>query len=322
MNKLLRKIAISLIVIFISGSFAACSETAGDIESGLKDTTVNTNEINASETDTAGTPIINDMIKCIYYNDSEFMQSIMNAQKVKPDSGNIVGGIVPHHLLACDLIASFFKTVSGENYDYVVVIAPNHKREGSRLINTAFENWSTHFGVLESDGELIKSITGLKAADSKARLLEEEHSVSSIVPYIKYYLPNVKIVPILLHGNYGMKNSIELGHKIYNNISQKKALVIASVDFSHYIPPEKADMMDEITLKAIKAWDIGAISQMTNDNMDSPPSIMTLLTVMKDAGTDEFKLLGHDNSARIAKTYSDSTTSYFTGICKRKKQEN
>jgi len=318
MNKLMRRIVVSLIVIFMVGSFAACSETTGDIEAGIKPTAISATGSNASEVGAAGTPIIKDMIRCIYYNDSEFMQSIMNANKTEPYAGNVVGGIVPHHLLACDLIASFFKTVSGGNYDYVVVIAPNHKREGSRLINTAFESWSTPFGVLESDSELVKSITELKTAESKAVLLEEEHSVSSIVPYIKYYLPGAKIVPILLHGNYGLKKSIELGHEIYSNISQRKALVIASVDFSHYLPPEKADKMDEITLRAIKTWDINAISQMTNDNMDSPPSIMTLLTVMKDAGADELKLLGHDNSARIAKTYSDSTTSYFTGVYKRK----
>ena len=82
MNNLLRRIAASLIVIFITGSFAACSGTAGDIESDIKPTAINASEINASEMSTTGTPIIKDTIKCIYYNDSEFMQS-MNALKVE-----------------------------------------------------------------------------------------------------------------------------------------------------------------------------------------------------------------------------------------------
>ncbi len=319
MNKSFKKTITTLIILFMVGGFAACSKSSGNIENGINPTGTKTSERKESEISITSTPIIKDMIRCIYYNDAEFMQSIRIANKQEPHTGDIAGGIVPHHLLACDLIASFFKTLSNGDYDCVVVIGPNHKREGSHMINTALEKWSTPFGVLEPDDKLIKSITGIKASESKTRLLEEEHSISSIVPYIKYYLPNAKIVPIILHGNYGMKNSIELGHKIFSSISQKKALVIASVDFSHYLTPEKADKMDEITLRALKAWDISAISQMTNDNMDSPPSIMTFLTVMKDAGTGGLRLLGHDNSARIAKTYSDSTTSYITAIFERKK---
>ncbi|KNY28114.1 AmmeMemoRadiSam system protein B [Pseudobacteroides cellulosolvens] len=319
MNKLLRYMAVCLTLIIIAGGFAACSKTTGNIEAGIKPIGTKDPERGVPEIGTKDTPIIKDMIRCIYYNDAEFMQSIRIANKQESYKGDIVGGIVPHHLLACDLIASFFKTVSNGNYDCVVVIGPNHKREGNQMLNTALESWSTPFGVLEPDDNLIKRITGIKTSESKTRLLEVEHSVSSIVPYIKYYLPDAKIVPVILHGNYGMKKSIELGHKIYSSISQKKALVIASVDFSHYLTPEKADKMDEITLRALKSWDINAISQMTNDNMDSPPSIMTFLTVMKDAGTDGLRLLGHDNSARIAKTYSDSTTSYFTAVFERNK---
>ncbi|HEY9059493.1 MAG TPA: AmmeMemoRadiSam system protein B [Pseudobacteroides sp.] len=297
MNNYFRCIYVSLIAIFLSVGLVACGQ-------------------NSKKTDER---LTKDLIRCRYYNEVEFMQSIRVANKVEAYDGDIAGGIVPHHLLACDLIASFFKKVSKESYECVVVIAPNHKREGAKPVNTAMENWSTPFGILECDYEMTKSLTDLKLADNKPRLLEEEHSISSIVPYIKYYLPDVKIVPILLHGNYGLKNSIELGRNLNSVISQKKTLVIASVDFSHYLTPQKADLMDEITLKAIKGWDIEAISKMTNDNMDSPPSIMTFLTIMKGIGTSELVLLGHDNSARIAKTYSDSTTSYFTAVYQRKK---
>jgi AmmeMemoRadiSam system protein B len=313
MNNYFRHITLSLIVIFLAVSLAACGQNSKN--------RVITDDKELSKID--GKKVyeraIKDLIRCRYYNEVEFMQSIRVANKVEPYAGDIAGGIVPHHLLACDLIASFFKKVSRENYECVVVIAPNHKREGIQLVNTALENWSTPFGVLECDGDLTKSLTDLKLADNKPRLLEEEHSISSLVPYIKYYLPDVKIVPILLHGNYGLKNSIELGNRINGIISKKKSLVIASVDFSHYLTPQKADLMDEVTLRALKERDLEVISKMTNDNMDSPPSIMTFLTVMKGIGTSELKLLGHDNSARIAKTYSDSTTSYFTAVYERKK---
>lgn len=251
-------------------------------------------------------------IKCLYYNERDFKQSITLADSVKTDDRDIKGGIVPHHLLADGMIASFFKAVSMKKYDYVVVVAPNHKRIGSLQVNTAKGNWETPFGVLSGGEDIIGSLIDEGTAGNNRSLMEEEHSISSLVPYIKYYQPDTKIVPLLLHGNLGLENSIELGRLINRKMKDKNYLLIASVDFSHYLSVEKADKMDEITLKAIKETDLKAISRMNNDNLDSPPSVITLLAVMNENSINNMCLTGHDNSARIAHQYSTSTTGYFT----------
>ena len=70
--------------------------------------------------------------------------------------------------------------------------------------------------------------------------------------------------------------------------------------------------MDDITLKAIKNNDIPAISRMRNDNMDSPPSIITLLGAMGAAGAAGPETAGHSNSSDITGSGYGNTTSYFT----------
>ena len=253
-------------------------------------------------------------IRCNFYNEKEFKASLNLVAAGSVKDGVIRGGIVPHHLLAGRLIASFFKTVSVQNPETVVVLAPNHKRLGSAKVNSGCWDWETPYGMLEADNGIIEYLEGNMAIDSSLKLLEEEHSISSLVPYIKYYMPDAMIVPILLYGNYGLQSSIRLGNELGKALCDKSCLIIASVDFSHYLSLEKADIMDSITLKAIEDMNLKEISQMGNDNLDSPPSIIALLTAMLKMDAESHTVLEHSNSDRISGIESGSTTSYFTMV--------
>lgn len=251
-------------------------------------------------------------LACKYYVDSDFKRSVLNVRPQETVDGQLLGGVVTHHLLADSMIAPFFLTLSAADPEIVFIVGPNHKRVGREKIHTGGWGWQTPFGVLEADAEAVESLIESCSAGESFDLLETEHSISSLVPYVKYYMPGAKLVPVLLHGNYGMEASIELARKIREAAGNRKWVVIGSIDFSHYLPPETAERMDEITLKAIEAENLEELSRMGNDNLDSPPSLMTLLSVMKDEGDYEMKVTGHSNSSEIAGLYSDSTTSYFT----------
>lgn len=259
-----------------------------------------------------------DAIKCNFYNENDFRISISQAEEANATSGNtsgtIKGGIIPHHLLAGRMIAGLFKVLAADPPELVVVLAPNHKSSGMTGLHTSVLNWETPFGVLEADSSAAASLKKeLKAADSRA-IMEKEYSISGLVPYIRYYLPKAKILPVLLHGDYSLENSRRLGSFLAESLQGKKAVVLASVDFSHYLPADSADRMDEITLEALESRDAEHISHMGNDNLDSPPSIIALLTAMEAMEAKEFKLLGHNNSSRITGSGADYTTSYFTAV--------
>lgn len=284
-------------------------------------------------------------LQCKYYNEKDFLYSVIAARQNKSTanqdktstgqskaaaasglletkpatrSSSIAGGIVPHHLLAGKMIAEFFQELSHSSPETLVVIAPNHKKTGLNGLNTSTLNWGTAFGVLEADPVLTgKLINDLKASQNTI-LMEDEHSISSLVPYIKYYLPKTKIVPILLHGNYTPKASQELGYQLAEALSDNPCTaVIASVDFSHYLDACTADKMDVETLKAIQLNDINAISMMGNDNLDSPPSIMTLLSAMEKIDATDPEVLAHGNSSSITGSGYNYTTSYYTMLYRR-----
>lgn len=256
-------------------------------------------------------------IRCNFYNEKDFLASISQADEPIPPGRTIKGGIVPHHLLAGRMIASFFKVLAADPPELVVVLAPNHKRSGMTGLHTSALDWETPFGILEADRSAAASLEKvLKAADSRT-IMEEEYSISGLVPYIKHYLPDAKLLPVLLHGDYGPEDSERLGSFLAESLQGKKAVILASVDFSHYLPVDRADRMDEITLQALEGMDSEKISKMDNDNLDSPPSIITLLAAMEAMEAKDFKLLGHGNSSRITGSGADYTTSYFTAVFTR-----
>lgn len=257
-------------------------------------------------------------IECKYYDGKSFINSLNTAGNTSIKDAEIRGGIVPHHLLAGNMISGFFKVLSVQKPDLIVIIGPNHRRIGQQELNTGYWDWKTPFGTVESDKDTVSRIIADNMAGVNHKLLEEEHSVSALVPYIKYYMPDTRIVPLLVHGNLGLKKSIELGRKIERLAGDKNYVVVASVDFSHYLPVEEADRMDKITLAAIKKKDLYSISLMGNDNLDSPPAVISLLTAMDRARSGDFIVLDHDNSGKMPGIRSDSTTSYFTAIFYKK----
>lgn len=253
-------------------------------------------------------------IQCKYFNRNDFIVSIQKAKEFRFSSNRIIGGIVTHHLLASEMMASFFKMLADREPEVVIIIGPNHKRIGESKIHTGKWDWETPFGLLEADKNITDSLVKELGADQDINLLQEEHSISALVPYVKYYSKNAKIIPVLLHGNLSSHDAEKLTDTLLENVKGKNYIIVGSIDFSHYLPPEKADKMDEITIKAVKNADYEAISRMGNDNLDTPPTLITLLKMMKKEKAAGPEVLEHSNSTRITGTYSSSTTSYFTMI--------
>lgn len=261
-------------------------------------------------------------LRCLHYTEKDFKRFVNSTSPacdtlfaINKDAGTgtIMGGVVPHHSVAGRLIAEFFRALAEDPPETVIVIGPNHKLEGFSEVQTNSTDWGTPFGILEADTTVTGRLAEEYGAVQNDDLFENEHSVSSLVPYIKYYLPETKIAPVLLHGSLSAEDAGKLGTLLGEIVSDHPGtVVIASIDFSHYLSAPEADEMDIITWNAVSSWDLEAISRMGNDNLDSVPSITALMTAMDAVSARSVEMAGHNNSSRITKSSYDWTTSYFT----------
>lgn len=217
---------------------------------------------------------------------SSFRKKLDEIKKVSAVSFQIIyGGILPHHLLAEQMINDFFIKLSKQKPETIILIGPNHFEKGD--------------DILSSDNNL-----GIRKDDE---ILEQEISITNITPIIKKIMPDVKIVPIIFKNNVG----VEQLQKISENLSEminSKTVLVASIDFSHYLNASQAEIKDGQTIKAIENKDLSRILSFDSNNLDSPASLFVLLSALKNK---KMHLAGHFNSAQILQRTDLPVVSYM-----------
>lgn len=226
--------------------------------------------------------------------------------------GRVVGAILPHHDLAGDMIAEFLSILADHQLvERFIILAPNHHDIAIEPAISTLENWQTHLGQVETDQKNVEqlAINGLIAYDPEN--FQMEHSIKVLLPFIEYYFPQAKVVPIIFTSQQTNQASFLLAENIFP-LLDGKTVVINSLDLSHYLPLNQAEINDQLTLAAINNKNYELINSLNSDYLDSPDSLNTMLKVMELSKASEMKIISHTNSANILNVDLDSTTSYIT----------
>jgi len=232
-------------------------------------------------------------------------------EKIDIENKTVIGGIIPHHLLAADIIADFFSNLSGRNYDTIVLLSPNHFQQGKSKIITSNLNWQTPYGEIAADRSLINNLLeNVRLMNVEEDVFAREHGIKAEVAFIKKTFPQAKIVPLVLEGGLKADEAENLARAILSANNNKNILVLASVDFSHYTTNLVAQEQDQRSIALLENMDFNNTYKMA---VDSPPSIYTLLKYAEFKNSS-FKLLKNSNSALLSgKLDLKSTTSYISG---------
>lgn len=238
---------------------------------------------------------------------------LRNVDNEKPIEEKIYGGIVPHHFLASELIAKFFKKLEAQKeIETVIIVGPNHFNAGFSGILSSYAFWTTPFGDIEPDIGLIELLEEKKLIEIDEKPFESEHSISTLMPFIKNTFPEAKIVPIIVKdsANQELLKSVALTIK---EVKKNNALMVASVDFSHYLPLNESRSQDDMSIKSIESFDLDGIYGL---KIDSPPSIYMLLSFLEARNAKNLLFSERSNSALINKrgTDQEDTVGYFVGL--------
>lgn len=249
--------------------------------------------------------------RCIFYDEKDFLKDI-NSPKTEPTRQIIRGGVVPHHLVAGYMIADFFNLLADQDVKRIVLLGPNHYRRGPKITSSR-RDWQTAFGIQKVDTDLVDVFMDSGMAGLGEEVMALEHSIAGLIPYIKYYLPGITVAPFIFYPDFTLRDMDNFTELLLQNVGEED-VIVASVDFSHYLKLEDANERDQVTLEGIKRMDYAHILQMDDQYLDSPSSIITLLKVMDELGCVNMRVLHHSNSALVLKKGVTETTGYFTII--------
>lgn len=221
----------------------------------------------------------------------------------------VAGAIVPHHLLVGSAFARFFAAMRSQQPSTVVIIGPNHFEVGKGSIVTADGRYDTPYGQAHIDEELSQSLLQSPLLALDRAPFVREHSISAEVAFIKKTWPHATIVPIILKSDVTQEQATELGKLLATKLTND-ALVLASVDFSHYLPELAADFHDQTSEAAITTFDLGRVMKL---EIDSPASIVSLLTYLRERGAEKIVYREHTNSASFTghPEFPETTSHFF-----------
>jgi len=152
------------------------------------------------------------------------------------DKGNVIGGIVPHAgwafsgRIACNVI----ECLKRQRDPDTLIIFGRHLHPGSDNFIMEQGRWATPLGELEIDTDLAARLTTeFPFTVETSSHYEPDNTIELQLPFIKYFFPDIKIVPM---GLPPMVRSLDIAKRAAE-ISldlDRVSIVLGSTDLTHY----------------------------------------------------------------------------------------
>lgn len=216
---------------------------------------------------------------------------------------DVIGAVVPHagYVYSGATAASVYALLP--KADTYVFIGPNHTGMGS-LVAASQDTWSTPFGDITTDKDLVKKLAGgIIDLDEKAHMYE--HSIEVQLPFLQHRFSHEFQIVSICMGLQDQETAMEVGDELFKAIkdSDKKIVIIASSDFSHYVPDKVARDTDNYLIESVKALDVDEFYRRIAERNASACGygpISAMLTASKALGAKEGTLVKYATSADVS----------------------
>jgi len=230
--------------------------------------------------------------------------------------GRLRGLVVPHagYVYSAYEAVHFFEILrkSGTGYDTFIIINPNHTGYGEYIEVDSSDSWETPLGNVPLDTELGRALNLPRS--NRAQM--QEHSAEVMLPLLQKFMPyEFSVLPVsMLRQN--PVSAAELAEKIRNANARlnRRLMIIASSDFSHFESPGDGHRKDDLVLEQIEKQDSEKLYETVMQNRISVCGYGPIMTLMEyarmvcDEPRSTILARGHSGKTRP----SDSVVDYIT----------
>jgi AmmeMemoRadiSam system protein B len=221
----------------------------------------------------------------------------------------VTGIIVPHHLLAVELIARGYWAASAGHYSRVIVISPDHFHRVGMAFGTTRNDLETVFGAVKSDAAGVAALLTHPELVEALPDVDHEHGIMVEAPFIRHFFPEAEVIPILASVNAGPAEWRAMT-ELLKPLVTPDTLVVQSTDFSHYRPLAEALARDQESLAAIATGDPEQMVPLLQpSHLDSKAAGYIQLALQKEVFGSHPVILANGNSVDYGGD-AGSTTSY------------
>ncbi len=227
----------------------------------------------------------------------------------KVEKQEIIGLVSPHagYVYSGPVAGAVISRIKFK--DTFIIMGPSHTGRGKPFSIMTEGAWKTPLGEVEIDSELGKRIlTASSYLREDHQAHQHEHSIEVQIPFLQYFKPDVRIVPIVL-AHAGGSTYKEIGREIAAAVKElnREVVIIASSDMTHYEPQDSAKRKDNQAIDAILALDedelLKRVSELDISMCGYAPTV-SLITAAKELGAKGAELVKYQTSGDTSGDYS------------------
>jgi len=237
--------------------------------------------------------------------DREVAMYLENAPQIDIP-GRLIGMVAPHagYMYSGGVAARAYRLLLDLDIDLVAIISPSHREYFTEI--SVFDGfaYATPLGTIEVDKETARAL-----ADFNPQIILsekghrfEEHALEVQLPFLQKVLDQFRIVPIVM-GEHSSGNIETLAGGLASVLKDRKALIIASSDLSHFYNAGKAESMDHLVREKISGFDDDALFEQLRTGKCEMCGGGPVVACMKAS-----KLLGANRSRALLYRHSGDVT--------------
>ena len=211
------------------------------------------------------------------------------------------------------IIAEAWRQTWCQAFDLIVLLGAAHAPTGFDGISVWTQGaWRTPLGLAGVDVAAGRALIEADPADCVSDLLphQYEHSIEIQVPFAQRLFPRVPILPVVVACRDAERCG-RLGAAVAAVARERRTLIVASSDLSHYLPWAEAERIDRTTLQAVATLDPEALRRTIATHMAGrTPGLVTCacgeaairvaMTAARLLGAARGEVLAYANSAEVS----------------------
>jgi AmmeMemoRadiSam system protein B len=245
---------------------------------------------------------------------AEQVERYLDDARLPEISGEVLGVMAPHAGLRYSgpVAAYAFAAVRGLAPDIVAVVSPMHDYMPRPLLTSAHEAYATPLGNVPVDRAALLRLDDFLREELDFGLSaiqrDHEHSLEIELPFLQRALAApFALLPIMVR-DPGLETARGLGNALARLAQEmlaqdnKRMLLVASTDLSHFYPRPVADALDAEMLRQVSAFNPAGVIETEEQGKGFACGRGALAAVMfaaKQLGADRAMVLQHATSGDV-----------------------
>jgi len=224
-----------------------------------------------------------------YPGDPQALKDILGGFIGRAEPRPVTSAVVPHAGYACSGFTAGKVFSMLPKVATYIIIGPNHQYP---VVSVSNEPWLTPLGKVNVNTDIAEGLD----IDVNNEANKEDNSIELQLPFLQFLFDDFEIVPITM----GLQGPESIQHVVaaIQRVADENSVLIASSDFTHYVPEHVARTTDQWVIEPIlKLESREFLTRARSTSVCGFAPIAIAIEFAKNKGAQRGELIDYSTSA-------------------------